>query len=110
MKALFAALPALSVLCSTPAMAMSCNNQLVNEGQSTYEVMRICGEPQSADRRTIYITEAAGPPAPGAPLVYVQIPVNIDEWIYNFGPTALMQKLTFRNDRLVGVEALGYGN
>jgi hypothetical protein len=118
MRAIFALPALLAAFLAQPALAMSCGPRFVNEGMTTYQVARICGDPQSAGSRTIYVTRVEGyenlpaPPKGGAVAspVYVQIPVNIDEWVYNLGPNLLMQKLTFENDRLVGIESLGYGN
>jgi hypothetical protein len=117
MQVIFRLLLALPILCSDAALAMSCGNQFISEGQSAYQVEQICGQPQWSDRRVIYVTQVAGYenlPMPkgtaGTSPIYVQVPVNVDEWVYNFGPNLLMQKLTFENDRLVSVTALGYGN
>ncbi len=117
MKDIFRFLSALPLLCSGSAWAMSCGNQFISEGQSAYQVLQICGQPQWSDRQVIYVTQVAGYeslPKPkgtaGTSPIYVQIPVNVDEWVYNFGPNLLMQRLTFENDRLVSITAIGYGD
>ncbi len=117
MKVILRFFLALLLLCPVPALAMSCGNQFISEGQSAYQVEQICGQPQWSDRRVIYVTQVAGYenlPMPkgnaGTSPIYVQVPVNVDEWVYNFGPNLLMQKLTFENDRLVSITALGYGD
>jgi hypothetical protein len=37
------------------------------------------------------------------------VPVNVEEWLYNFGPQYFMQLLRFENGRLVEIRNLGYG-
>jgi hypothetical protein len=36
--------------------------------------------------------------------------VNIEEWVYNFGPSQFMQLLVFEDGLLVAVRDLGYGS
>jgi hypothetical protein len=128
-------LSALLAFSASPAFALRCGSQLVLEGQSTYQVAQKCGQPQWQDHRVVYVATIAGyapqqtiaqrpqpnvannknqnvPPAAVDTTVpiYVEVPINVDEWIYNFGPNQLMQKLTFENDKLVSLRDLGYGN
>jgi len=35
--------------------------------------------------------------------------VEIETWTYNFGPTRLMRRVTFRDGHVVSVETLGVG-
>jgi uncharacterized protein YvpB len=37
----------------------------------------------------------------------VEVPVEI--WIYNLGPSKLMQRLRFEDGELIEIESLGYG-
>lgn len=103
MKTAFWLLISLFVLASSPALAMRCGTQLVLEGQSTYKVSQLCGPPQSQSQRVIYVTV-------GGWNGNVSVPIDVDEWIYDFGPGQLMQKLRFENDRLIRIRDLGYGN
>ncbi len=72
---------------TTSAAALNCGTRLVTEGLSAYEVLRICGPPAWVS---------------GSPFAD-------EEWIYDFGPTKFLERLTFLNDRLVRVDELGYG-
>jgi uncharacterized protein DUF2845 len=42
---------------------------------------------------------------------YLYIPTHVDKsvWVYNFGPTQLIYRLTFRENTLVKIETGGYG-
>jgi len=101
---------------AAPAYALRCGTSLVLEGQSKYEVLQRCGQPSYTDEHMEYrrVLPNAFPPAPvdsenfgyGFPAVRE---VRIEEWIYNFGPTRLMQSLVFENGRLMRIRNLGYG-
>ena len=100
----------------TAAQAMYCGTRLVREGQSKYTVLEMCGQPAYTDTHIEYRPVAGNygplPPYP-AQGVYPQpiiLPVEIDEWVYNFGPTQLMPSLLFENGQVVKIRLLGYGN
>ncbi len=83
-------LGAFAYFCVVPfALALNCGTRWVTEGLSAYEVIKICGQP-------VWVT-----PSPG--------PFGDEEWVYDFGSTKFMRRLTFRNDRLVRIEELGRG-
>ena len=89
----------------------------------TIEVMNKCGTPSTRDaridRRIIRLRENVyfNTPPPGQTAVAGQavehereILVNIEEWVYNFGPSQFMQLLVFEDGLLVAVRDLGYGS
>lgn len=92
-----------------PAYAFRCGQRLVLVGAATFDVLRKCGEPISINQRVIYwpVSEPSLDSPFEEPLF---IPVVIDEWIYNFGPKRFMQKLSFEEGILRGIESLGYGD
>lgn len=89
-----------------PAHALRCGNLLVLEGEYVYSVLQKCGPPQYRDDRVEY----RGLRLKGRGLEQEQVvPVNVEEWLYNFGPQYFMQLLRFENGRLVEIRNLGYG-
>lgn len=109
------------------ADALRCGSRVVSKGAHKTDVWHKCGEPISIEERVIYTTDHH-------PHRYysnhrpnhrpnhrqreqqlhkhprqVGIPITIEEWIYNFGPRRLMQKLQFENGKLVYIDSLGYG-
>jgi len=50
---------------------------------------------------------AAADPASG--VAVVRVSVEVQTWTYNFGPTRLMRRVTFRDGHVVSVETLGVG-
>jgi hypothetical protein len=92
---------------------MRCGTKLVGEGDSTYRVRQLCGDPASAVRRVEFHTERV-PVAPhpsGKGYVYSErtVEVVIDEWLYDFGPHQFVRRLRFEQDRLVNTATEKYG-
>jgi hypothetical protein len=108
---------------SQASWAFRCNSNVVDAGMKTIEVMNKCGTPSTRDaridRRIIRLRENVyfNTPPPGQTAVAGQavehereILVNIEEWVYNFGPSQFMQLLVFEDGLLVAVRDLGYGS
>lgn len=100
-----------SALAPAPAAALGCNHRLVTVGDSAHYVRQMCGEPASAITRTETRTQIASwgsPSAPGA-ITATSVTVQVDVWVYDFGPRRFMEELTFENGTLRSMRALGYG-
>ena len=88
---------------------LRCRGRLVSIGDTRAEVKSKCGEP---DRRSqwqegqgtvvarIFDYETERYQAP----VRVETPIQVQIWIYDFGPTRLVRTLHFENDRLIRIE------
>lgn len=90
------------------AWALRCNRQLVSEGDYTMQVVQKSGEPDYTERRVEYRgtrLRGSGWNPPGLAFETL-IPVNIDEWIYNFSPQQFVQLLVFQNGRLARIKDL----
>ena len=123
-KRLITAFLMLSVYVS-PAQAFRCGQDLVPDKASFSEVRRLCGSPTDVQRWVEYRGVGILPynyPSHSSGRYYsskrygsthvnpIIIPVNIEEWIYNFGPHRFMRVLRFEEGRLksVGVLERGY--
>jgi hypothetical protein len=115
---IFASLVA-ALLTSNDAHAFRCGSKIVRDGMHEQQVIAICGEP--ATRRIVgralrgYDIPIVSEPLPGLSArrypgygSYLQ-EVVITEYVYNFGPRKLMQKLLFEGGVLVEIETIGYG-
>ena len=107
-------------IAAAPAHAdgMRCGNRLVSDGDLTAEVRSRCGAPDAANQRVELRTVRRyvdGPCFNDRGTVrcgHVEertIEVIIDEWMYDFGPHALVRYLTFEQGRLVRTATGGYG-
>ncbi len=103
---------------TAPASAFWCDGRLVLEGDRAYEVRARCGEPASEITRmeshTFYRGGSVG--RRGAVIdgtVYGgsadTITVQVDIWVYDFGPTRFMEELRFEDGILTRMTRLGRG-
>ena len=99
---------------TTPVYALRCGSALVSTGERKMEVLSKCGDPSNIDRRTEYLIIGAGPPGlintpPVGQVGQVYLPVEVEEWTYNFGPHQFMQLLRFENGVLKEIRNLDWG-
>jgi len=87
------------------AQSIACKNKIIDEGVTKAEVVAACGPPTQVTGRT-----GALPPAMGEVTPPSSDDGQIEVWIYNFGPTKLMQRIWFEDGRVKRVESLGYGH
>jgi hypothetical protein len=90
-----------------PAWALRCGHELVKDGDHLVQVLRKCGDPVYTAHRIEY--RAVRLRQPGLDFERY-VPVEIEEWTYDFGPSRFMQVLRFENGRLIEIDSLGYGS
>ena len=97
---------------SVTAKNLECRNILKRSDSSRYAVRSVCGEPQEKMRRVEYRTVRAGSRGPcpkGQEDCFYgrsrTVEVEIDEWIYDFGPTEYMKHLIFEQGKLIEVRS-----
>ena len=96
---------------ATPGWAFYCGSLLVREGDYKLQVLEKCGQPNYSESRVEYrstVLRGSGIQQPGLDFID-QVPVQIEEWTYDFGRHRFMQFLHFENARLVYINQLGYG-
>jgi Protein of unknown function (DUF2845) len=91
------------------AWALDCGGRLVSEGQAPWEVQAICGEPTQVDD-TVEIVLKPVYDVFGRAVDHLPVAVPKSVWTYNFGPSRLVYRLTFREGTLVHIETGGYGH
>lgn len=107
------------LLLSDPAAAFRCGSKLVVDGMHEAEVLAICGEPATRrhigyavrpyDPRRRYRREIGWGRRYDPGFGHLTEEVIVTEFVYNFGPRRLMQRLIFEGGLLVDIETLGYG-
>lgn len=98
-----AMLLALALWPAASAEAMRCGSRIVSTGDYDFQVRERCGQPDWVDTRRELLTRGAyGPVERRAERV-------IEDWYYDRGPSALVQRLVFVDGRLYRTESAGYG-
>jgi hypothetical protein len=97
-------------LCSFNAVsAMRCGHKLVQLGDHINEVLARCGEPESVETRTKIVGNILHHPRRTLDIQeYEQI--QVEDWVYNFGPSRLQYYLRFENGELKEIKNLGRGH
>jgi hypothetical protein len=80
------------------AQSMRCKSQLITEGTSQVKVAALCGQPTQVVHPPAYEGVAAG-----------VSDVEYEIWVYNLGPNKLMQRIRFRDGKVIGIDSVGYG-
>lgn len=110
----------LGIFFTSNVFALRCGHQLVNVGDSKHDVLAICGQPESVDthiERRGASQFVRGQQRAGkqngigyGQQQYIEIDVEVEEWIYDFGSRRLQQYLRFENGRLKEIKNLGRGD
>ena len=88
--------------------SFSCNSRIVNQGDLMSEVRAKCGEPADISRRTESQFTSRHDKNSGIEQG-ISVTIEIEEWVYNFGPHQFIRRLTFRDGKLVRIETGDYG-
>jgi len=98
------------VLAWVPAFALSqslrCSDKIIGEGSTRLEVSSLCGDPAQVEHKTIYKDVSTA--APGVS-VGTTTEIQVELWIYNFGPDRLMQRIWLEDGVVIRIESMGYG-
>ncbi len=91
------------LFCAGNALALPCNGQEVNIGDSPKEVAGKCGAAMLKEERKVKVEEIDDS---GRRSV---VTTTTDEWTYNFGPGKQMQTYRFEDGKLAAISTPGYG-
>ena len=107
------------------AQAFRCGQELVPDKATFYQVRRICGEPVDVQQwvetriatahsfhRKSFSQKRRHPDArhSSVPVLPIVIPITVEEWTYDFGPTQFMRVFRFENGRLRRIRMLEKGD
>lgn len=114
------------IAASAQALAFRCNSYVIDVGMHKAEVIQKCGIPASRDqrleRRRVSVIQSQSHLVSHSPVLSAssersrgsvgyerEVDIQIEEWIYNFGPQRFMQLLIFEDGRLKSIQDLAYG-
>jgi hypothetical protein len=98
------------LLAGMPALALGqslrCSDKIIGEGSTRLEVSSLCGDPAQVEHKTIYKDVSAGVTGVS---VGTTTEIQVELWIYNFGPDRLMQRIWLEDGVVIRIESMGYG-
>lgn len=99
------------LLTGSTAFAMRCDNRTVTQGDNAGRVRSLCGAPADVTTRVESRSVTVHRRLPNGALVSesVMVSVQVEVWLYDFGPRRFMRELTFEDGRLRQIRTLGYG-
>jgi hypothetical protein len=101
MVTVVACIPALGM-----AQSLRCDDKIISTGTIRAQVAALCGDPAQVVQKSVYYR-------PLASLDYrvnpITVEVQVEVWIYNFGPDRLMQRIRFEDGVVVRIESIGFG-
>lgn len=95
-------------LLAGPMSNLRCGSRLVEPGNSTSKLINFCGQPTSVESKEDRIPVETVDQASGRTISTIETrPYQV--WIYNFGPSRLVTRVTVRNNMVESMESAGYG-
>jgi hypothetical protein len=102
-----------AVVACIPALAMAqsfrCDGKIISEGTSRAKVATLCGDPAQVDQKSVFYRAIAPTGHRSGPTLDTAVEVQVEVWIYNFGPDRLMQRIRFEDGYIVRIDSIGYG-
>jgi hypothetical protein len=99
------------------SLSLRCEGELIEEGDTTYEVSSRCGQPDHKqihyeeryhEKPNTYVVRKRKDTSWTSPFLVKKI-IKIETWTYNFGPTRFIYYLFFEDGELVNIETGDYG-
>ena len=103
----------LLLLCSSAVSAsdgMRCGNALITRGDNILRVQHECGDPAYAAQYVVYGLQPVFNGVLNGVYGDQTVPITVEEWTYNFGPSQLMTKVRIEYGYVTDVRYLGYGH
>jgi hypothetical protein len=99
-----------TVVACIPALAMAqslrCDDKIISTGTIRAKVLTLCGDPAQVVQKSVYYRPLASVDYRANPIT---VEVQVEVWIYNFGPDRLMQRIRFEDGVVVRIESVGFG-
>jgi hypothetical protein len=90
------------------ARYLRCGSDLVAVGDRKFDLLQRCGEPALTERRTRERAVQVWDPVRRV-LREARVTVEVEEWIYNFGPHRFYYVVRMEDGRIVAIETGGRG-
>jgi hypothetical protein len=87
--------------------SLRCDGKIISEGATRAKVAQLCGNPAQIDQKSLFVPLTSN--GYRANQVPATVEVQVEVWVYNFGPDRLMQRIRFQDGLVVRIESIGYG-
>lgn len=95
-------------LAAAPLQNLRCGSRLVSIGANTTQLIEYCGQPTSVEQQTNRVPVEHYDESRGETITtYEDRPYEV--WVYNFGPSRLVTRLTVVGNEVRQMETAGYG-
>lgn len=108
MKPLIAGLSLLLAAPLAMAESMSCGSRIISVGTSSAELTAFCGDPAQVTKGALYNSTGGVRRGTGVESGTTE-EVEVETWIYNFGPDRLMERVRIANGVIIQMDSMGYG-
>jgi hypothetical protein len=96
------------LILAAPAYALRCGSGIVDTGDTTLKLVRLCGQPTLKEQQERRVLTRSYDQLRGVYFDdYLTVPYEI--WTYNFGPQRFVQRITIENGKIKQIESSGYG-
>jgi len=87
----------------TYAIALDCSGGIISAGDSRFDLLKKCGEPDFKDSHDEEFFESFSRG------VGRKIIITVEEWTYNFGPRQFMRIVVLKNGKVADIRVGNYG-
>jgi len=87
----------------TYAIALDCSGGIISAGDSRFDLLKKCGEPDFKDSHDEEFFESFSRG------VGRKIIITVEEWTYNFGPSQFMRIVVLKNGKVADIREGNYG-
>ncbi|GAB5544439.1 MAG: hypothetical protein SangKO_041990 [Sandaracinaceae bacterium] len=96
---------------ASTAHAMQCGNRIVRQGDASPRVRQVCGEPSEINLRVVERSRTIHRQLPDGSVISdtITVAVQLEDWVYDFGPQRFVRVVTFESGEVVDIRTLGYG-
>jgi len=96
------------LILAAPAYALRCGNGIVDTGDTTLKLVRLCGQPTLKEQQQRRVLTRSYDRVRGLYFDdYLSVPYEV--WTYNFGPQRFVQRITIEDGKIKQIESSGYG-
>jgi hypothetical protein len=92
------------------AESIRCGSQLIEKGSTSADLLEFCGKPTQVTKNGTVHGLVGNTHTAGGITSQATGDIEVETWVYDFGPNQLMERVRIENSIVVQIESLGYGH